>query len=303
MFSALVRSYYIVWPPLPVATKLNAFVIVIAIYTAGVTAFLKIPDWHIQEWSSFSAALNAILLGVLLQFRNKESYDRWWEGRKLWGQLVNDSRNLALKVRHLPGIAPDDRARIGSTIVGFAISLRNHLRGGAPLQAIPGFEKVDAEPTHVPMYFTGELMSTLQGWRKSGRITEVDLLVLDPHVRAWMDVCGACERIRSTPLPTSYRSLLRHGLVLYMLSTPWLVVEQLGWVAPGVMALVAYFLLGIEMTAADVEEPFGRDGDDLSLSKYCETIRNGVAQALSLPTLPDTRSLAYTGTPILPPKP
>ncbi|MFO0851106.1 MAG: bestrophin family ion channel [Gemmataceae bacterium] len=81
-----------------------------------------------------------------------------------------------------------------------------------------------------------------------------------------MDVCGACERIKTSPIPLSYRSLLRHGLLLYLLSTPWLIADQLGWATVPVMTLMTYFLLGIELTAEEVEEPFGRDGDDLALA-------------------------------------
>ena len=95
-----------------------------------------------------------------------------------------------------------------------------------------------------------------------------------------MDVCGACERIKTTPVPQSYRSLLRHGLVLYLLSTPWLVGDQLLWWTVPSEALPAYFLLGIELTSEDVEEPFGRDGDDLVLAAYRDNIRRSVDEVL-----------------------
>jgi putative membrane protein len=120
----------------------------------------------------------------------------------------------------------------------------------------------------------------LQAERAAERITEMDLLVLDPHARGLMDVCGACERIKATPIPLSYRSLLRHGLVLYLFTTPWLIAEQLMWWTVAVTALLAYFLLGVEATAEDIEEPFGRDGDDLDLSNYCDTIRRSADEAL-----------------------
>jgi putative membrane protein len=97
-----------------------------------------------------------------------------------------------------------------------------------------------------------------------------------------MDVCGACERIRSSPVPLSYRSLLRHGTVLYLVSAPWFMTAEYGYWAIAVVSLMAYFLLGTELTAEDVEEPFGRDADDLALSSYCDTVRKSCAEVLGL---------------------
>jgi putative membrane protein len=268
------------WPPLPVWRRLDLAVVAVAVYTALVVLVDAATGVQVPGWGGASAVLNALILGVLLSFRNREAYDRWWEARKLWGQLVNDSRNLCLKAAALPGLDPDRRAELGRLVAGFAVALKDHLRGGGAPQRVPGFEKETAAPGHVPMCLAGRLLELLHGWRAEGRLTDFDLVLLDPHARAPMDVCGACERIKSTPVPLSYRSLLRHGLVLYLLTTPWLVAYQLVWWSVPVVSLLAYFLLGIEVTAEDVEEPFGRDGDDLALAAYCETIRRSVAEAL-----------------------
>jgi putative membrane protein len=215
---------------------------------------------HTPQWSGFTTALNVLILGVLLAFRNSQAYDRWWEGRRLWGQLINDSRNLMLKVRAHPRLTRDDQQAVAERVAGFAVALKRHLREASP-------------PTYEPMRFASELYGQFLQWRERGQLADTDLLLFDPHLRALMDVSGACERIKNSPVPSSYRALLRHGLVLYLASTPWLITEQLGfWTVP-VMSLLGYFLLGIELTAEDVEDPFGTDGDDLTLTAYCETIR------------------------------
>ncbi len=280
MQNRLVSLAKAVWPPLPVWRRLDAAVFAVIVYTAGIATYFEFARPHLPNWSGLTTLSNTIVLGVLLQFRNRESYDRWWEARRLWGQLVNDSRNLCLKVATLPGLASDDRGELGHLVVGFAVALKNHLRGGKPLQAVPGFEADPIAAAHVPLEFATRTMALLRTWRIAGKVTEIDLLLLDPHARGQSDVLGACERIKSTPLPLSYRSLLRHGLVLYLLTSPWMIVDEIGWWGIPAIALMAYFMLGIELTAEDVEEPFGRDGDDLTLSTYCETIRKSVDAVL-----------------------
>lgn len=254
------------WPPLPVWRRLDLSVGAVAAYTALVVTIDLASGLHLPDWSGFSTLLNALVLGVLLNFRNREAYDRWWEARKLWGQLINDSRNLCVKVAALTRLSAEARADIRQLVPAFAVALKDRLRGAVG-------------PVHVPLNLHARLIGRLQAERSAGRLTELDLVVLDPHVRGLMDVCGACERIKGSPVPLSYRALLRHGLVLYLLTTPWLVTDHLGWWAIPVMSLFAYFLLGVELTAEDVEDPFGRDGDDLALGAFCETIRAGVDQA------------------------
>jgi len=268
------------WPPLPVWRRLDAGVAVVAAYTALVVLVSGSLGLRLPEWSGASALLNALVLGLLLGFRNQQAYDRWWEARRLWGQLVNDSRGLCAKAAALPGLSAAARAELGRLVVAFAVALKHRLRGEGGLGRVPTFEGAKEDPAHVPLFLFARLAALLQAERSAGRVTELESLLLDPHVRGLMDVCGGCERIKGTPLPLSYRALVRHGLVLYLLSAPWLVADHLGWWAVPVTALLGYFLLGIELTAEDVEEPFGRAADDLALSAFCDTIRRSTEQAL-----------------------
>ena len=271
-----------IWPPLPVWRRLDLAVGAVAGYTAIVVLVENLFGHRLPDWSGVSALLNILLLGVLLNFRNREAYERWWEARRLWGQLINDSRSLCTKAAARAGLSTQARADLGRLVPAFAWALKDRLRGtaGARLRRVPGFETDPADPAHVPLELYGRLVARLQAERDAGRLTDMDQLQFDPHVRGLMDVCGGCERIKGTPVPLSYRALLRHGLVLYLLSTPWLVVDVLGWWAVPSVSLLAYFLLGVELTAEDVEDPFGKDGDDLALTAFCDTIRAAAEQTL-----------------------
>ncbi|QEL13744.1 bestrophin family protein [Limnoglobus roseus] len=278
-----------IWPPLPVWRRLDAAVVLVIAYSLIVKFATSQTDVVLPKWIGDISVVNGILLGVLLGFRNLQAYDRWWEARKLWGQLINDTRNLCVKVKALTtGVPAAELQAFGRLVVGFAVSLRNHLRGGRPLYEVPGFATERANPPHVPLQFAAWIYERIRGWQAGGRLSEINALIIDPHAKALMDVSGACERIRSSPVPLSYRALLRHGTILYLMSAPWFMADQYGYMGVILVALLAYFLLGIEMTAEDVEEPFGKDGDDLDLTRFCETIRKATEQLLGDLDLGDT---------------
>lgn len=269
-----------IWPPPPIARRLW-FAVVGAIVYSVVVWGIHPTDGMLQPlWSSQFALWNTAILGLLISFRTKVAYDRWWEGRILWGGLVNHSRNLCLKTRELAKLDATERAALGRLVAAFAVALRRHLRGPLRLNELDDFKDDPATPTHVPAHIAGRLMALVANLRTAGRIDGHMHQMLDTNLNAFMDICGACERIRNTPLPTSYLSLLRHGLVLGFLFTPWALVQTLElWVAP-LLAVIVYFLFGIELTAEAVEQPFGYDGDDLMLEAYCETIRTSTTDIL-----------------------
>jgi putative membrane protein len=227
--------------------------------------------------------MNSLLLGLLLSFRNQASYTRWWEARGLWGQLTNDCRNFAAKCA---AFVPTDvlvRSRVAAILVTFPEALNRHLRNESfRLRDFPEFEHDEGASPHVPLDLANRLFAAIADWKRDGHVDQSELWVLDAHARGLLDVCGGCEKIRNTPLPPSYKVLLRWGLFLNVLAAPWLIVPEDGlWSLP-VVLLVCFFLFGVELIDAVVEEPFGRDRDDLDLDRYCRTIRESVEASLPL---------------------
>lgn len=267
-------------PPLPVAPKLMVAIAGVAVYGLIASLLFHKFDIPLTDIGQGITILNGIVLGVLLVFRNNAAYDRWWEGRKLWGQLINDTRNLCLSARVLARPDVDESAELGRSLAGFAHALRLHLRGEASLAEISGFADDPRRPIHVPAFMAHLVYERFAEWRSAGRIDGFALKELLENARGLMNICGACERIRNTPLAHSYRALLRHGTLIYAAVAPVYTVAAFGpWGLP-LLALVFYFLIGIEMAAEDIEDPFGYDGDDLSLDSYCRTIDSSVAELL-----------------------
>jgi putative membrane protein len=274
--------------------RLFPWFLAITLYCVVVAAIVKaMPRWHV-DWGTEAALANGVILGVLMGLRNRSAYDRWWEARRLWGQLINDSRNLAWKIRSYLPRQEIHMSRIPELLTGFADALRDHLRGGAKLQDIPGFEDETQQPAHVPSYLAGRIISRIAHWQRKNLIDARTMQVFDVHSRALLEICGGCERIRNTPMSISYRTLLRLGLALNILAAPWYIMLELGlWSIP-VLIVVCFFLVGVEAIDAAVEEPFGTALDDLPLSAYCNTVRDSIEEVLFADQLPEDAELAAT---------
>jgi len=266
--------------PLPMGRRLLPWIIEYTVYCVIVALIVDQYAVEAEHWGAETAALNGVVLGVLFVFRNNAAYDRWWEGRKLWGQLVNDSRNLAIRTRSFVQVSEPELAAFGRLISSFADALRMHLRDTVKLQDLSGYETSQEHPSHVPLYFSEQIQMRIADWHREKKIDGYQLIALDTVARGFMDVCGACERIRNTPLPLSYRAILRHGIGLYLVTTPWVIVQELEFWCIPVMVAFCYFILGVELIAEEVEDPFGEGPDDLDLARYSQTIRKGIHQSL-----------------------
>lgn len=238
---------------------------------------------EIEEFGDFSSSLHGIIglvLGLLLVFRTNSSYARWWEARKLWGKLVNISRNMAIKFRELTNFTKQELRGLADLLVAFPEALRDHLREDDDFSMFPELEQIDPPPRHIPAYIADLIYRRVIGWKRTGMIDGDELRIIDSETRELMEICGACERIRRTRLSPSYRTFVRHCITLYLLTLPWGLVEEFKfWTVP-MTVIMAYFMIGIEVIAHSVEEPFGLDEDDLDLDGLCITIRSTVNEIL-----------------------
>ena len=270
------------WPPPAIAPRLWPAVLAATAYTVGVWLLCREFQLERPVWAEQIGVLNALIIGVLVGFRTKAAYDRWWEGRILWGELTNQSRNLCLKADAYAKPDEAGRRELARLVAAFPWILMKHLRGPVALREVPGFENDTATPAHVPAYIAERIARLIASWRTSASLDGHCHQMLDLHTSAFMNVCGACERIRGTPLPGSFLSLLRHGLILSFAVAPWHLAILLGAWSIVVQGILVYFLFGVELTAEEVEQPFAFDPDDLPLETYCETIRRNAHEILKV---------------------
>jgi putative membrane protein len=269
-------------PRFPASRKLLGIAVLVCTYTAVVARVEEV--YHpgpLSKWDWGLSVINGLILGSLVTFRTNEAKRRFWEARILWGQLINECRNMMVKAHALESLAPEDRADWSRLLVGFGHALRQHLRGGRRLQDVPGFEEETAQPMHVPLYLAQLVQDELATWSRAGKLDDMERWMFDRHARELLNICGGCERIRNTPIPLTYRALVHRGITLIMLVMPILMAQDVGYWSVLIMGVTAYFVFGVEIAAVDIEEPFGDDPDDLPLDSYCETIDRAAEQTLS----------------------
>lgn len=207
-----------------------------------------------------------IILGLLLVFRTNTAYDRWWEGRRLWGQLVNVSRGLS---RHLVITPLERRARYATMLAEFPAVLANHLRR----------ERGVGGP-HLPNRVLSDLHTEIRTDAEAGRLGPDALLRLAPLLQQYDDVLGACERIRNTPIPFSYSSYVKQFVVLYALVMPFGLVKEFGYGTVIACMFTFFATMGLELLAGEIEEPFGTDRNDLPLEDIGGVIARDVRAIL-----------------------
>lgn len=275
-----------------VLRKLWWILLVIAVYSAFI-AYLELGYWKLSDKSVIKnlPILHSLLgfaISLVLVFRTNTAYDRWWEGRKLWGALMNNSRNLALKLSVvLREDQQEEREFFRKIIPGYAQALHQHLlkeRTRVMLfdeneQTKKIISAIDTEK-HVPNQVAGLIYEHVKKLYRNGSISGEVLLFLNGELQSFTDVCGACERIKNTPIPSSYGIFIKRFVLIYLLTLPWGYVFQLGyWVVP-VVVFITYVLASLELIAEEIEDPFGGDENDLPTHKMADNIRRSVEEIL-----------------------
>ncbi|MET0287266.1 MAG: bestrophin family ion channel [Polyangiales bacterium] len=248
--------------------------------------------------------LISLALGVFLGFRNNTSYDRYWEGRKLWGRLVNDARSVARLTLHLIAVDATPNAKLDEPgtralqrdliyrVIAYVHALRMHLRNEiselAELEPFLRAEEIAALPVqrNVPMAILNTLSSVVQKARRAGVLRHRDVHLLEAQINDLCDIQGGCERIKNTPIPWSYTVLMHSIVAAYCFALPFGLIATVQLATPLVVALIAYAFLGLDAVGDELEEPFGKDVNDLPLSQLSRMIEVNLRQALGEEELP-----------------
>ncbi|MCB9191330.1 MAG: hypothetical protein H6603_05095 [Flavobacteriales bacterium] len=251
---------------------------VLAVLT-GIFCYVEIELLNLEFTSTMAVhSLIGFVISLLLVFRTNTAYDRWWEGRKQWGALVNNTRNLSIKLSNIvPEEQPERRQLFRVLITNYVFAMKEHLREGVnpdELEEHPQFDKQDAlRRDHVPNAIAQQLYAQILLLKKDGLISEEQQIVLDNEFRALTDIIGACERIKKTPIPYSYSAFIKKFIFLYVMSLPFGVVRDFSYSTVFVVVFIFYILASLELIAEEIEDPFGTDANDLPTDTLSQTIQ------------------------------
>lgn len=253
---------------------------------------------HHLTFTPIPFTIIGLALSIFLGFRNSVAYDRYWEARRLWGELLIVSRVLARQVFSLFKTGPHDqealadlRRRMIHQTIAFAHALRHHLRGGDPREDLEPLldEAVLAAvlaSRNRPAAIVRELGANFQTSMQRGWIEAPLAANLDDTLNALDRILGGCERIKSTPIPFSYTLLLHRTAYLYCFLLPFGLIDSVGRLTPIVVGLVSYTFFGLDTLGDEIEEPFGLAPNDLALAAMSRGIEIDLREAAGEKDLP-----------------
>ena len=220
------------------------------------------------------------VISLLLAYRTNTAYDRWWEGRKLWGSLVNNSRNLAIKLSAILK-EESDRNYFKKIIPAYASILEKHLSDEETAQELfDGLNLKIEKHKHYPNQVAKMLFQKINDLYQSNKISGEQLIILNQEFQSFTDVCGACERIKNTPIPYSYSSFIKKFVFFYVMTLPFGDSFSLGYYTIPVVIFIFYVLASLELIAEEIEDPFGVDSNDLPTAKIASNIKKHVEELL-----------------------
>jgi ion channel-forming bestrophin family protein len=243
------------------------------------------------SWSLQSSIVPSLVLGLLLVFRTNTAYERFWEGRKAWGVLVNTVRNLARQIWiSIAEQTLEDRSQkieILRLLVAFAVSMKLHIRGQKLDQELEelvpaaNYRKLQGM-NHPPLEIAFWIGNYLQEQHDRQCLNTYQLAAMTKLLDVMVDMLGACERILKTPIPIAYSIHLRQLLIVYCLALPFELVGKLGGWTIVVVGLVSFTMFGVEEIGIEIENPFNCDANDLPLDDICQTMKRNIDDLITL---------------------
>ncbi len=222
--------------------------------------------------------LIGLALAIFMGFCNSASYDRFWEGRKLWGLLVIETRSLTRQIlSYIPNVSKEEKQKIIKLISAFCWALNYQLRdksgtGNLPQLLSPEqLEQINGKK-FIPSIILGFIADWLHEQHQKGNIDTIILTQIDDQLNQFSNISGGCERIYNTPLPFAYSVLLHRTVYLYCFWLPFGLVDTLGWMMPLIVLLISYTFIALDAIIQEIGEPFGEEENDLALNSICRTI-------------------------------
>lgn len=267
--------------------KLFPFIVLMSLYSFAI-AYYEIEYVKLNEksWLKEITTVHSLLgfvISMLLVFRTNSAYDRWWEARKQWGALTNVSRSIAMKLNsYLKQDDVENRKFFLKAIPLYAKTLFSFLRSDYSTFMLDEvkYHEMDLKSKHGPNQVANLIYKKLNDLHLEGKINGNQFIVINKEIEDFTNICGACERIKNTPIPYSYSSFIKKFIALYVLTLPIGLVFSMGYFVGIAVPFIFYVLASLELIAESIEEPFGTDADDLPIEQITKNIDKHVHEIL-----------------------
>lgn len=267
--------------------KLFPFIILMSLYSFAL-AYYEIEYVKLNEksWLKEITTVHSLLgfvISMLLVFRTNSAYDRWWEARKQWGALTNVSRSMAMKINsYLAENDEENRKFFLRAIPLYAKTLFSFLRSDYSTFMLDEvkYHEMDLKSKHGPNQVANLIYKKMNELYAEGKINDSQFIVINKEIEDFTNICGACERIKNTPIPYSYSSFIKKFIALYVLTLPIGLVFSMGYFVGIAVPFIFYVLASLELIAESIEEPFGTDADDLPIEQITKNIDKHVQEIL-----------------------
>ena len=231
--------------------------------------------------------LIGLALAIFLGFRNNASYDRFWEGRKLWGALLIDARSLTRQALTLTNLPPDSERITYFTrlLIAFTYALKHQLRRTNPAPDLerllpPDLAQAVQKTTFKPIRLLSEMGLWVQTLKTEGYLDTITQTAFDRNLDKLSEIVGGCERIASTPIPYTYSVLLHRTVYIYCFLLPFGLVDSIGWMTPIMTVFVGYTFIALDAIVTEIEEPFGEEPNDLALNTISQTVETSLLEMI-----------------------
>jgi len=274
------------------------------IFAFSIVVFLlhgKVYDIKVQLNPAIFTLIG-VSLAIFLGFCNSASYDRYWEGRKLWGKLVNDTRSLTRQILTIvetnEQVKLEKKQEFVKMISAFCWALNYQLRGKTEtdqLERLLSKDQVDylKQCQFKPVIIMNMMGEWLNEMKNQKAMDSMVLTVLDDQLNQLSDIVGGCERILNTPVPFVYHVLLHRTVYIYCFLLPYGLVDAVGWMMPVLVLFISYTFISLDAVVDEIGEPFGEEANDLALNSICRTIEFSIFEQARIPQQPLNKSTDY----------
>ena len=250
---------------------------------------------YLSDYVNIPISISAFLgtaIALLLSFKLSQSYDRWWEARKIWGEIVNDSRSFVIQLKSFTNNKDNDSVkRMAYRQIAWSYSLGQKLRGFNALDNIENFISKDEiekmkKNTNSPLSMLDKNADEINRLKETNIINQFQQIQLDKTIVRLVASMGKTERIKNTIFPKTYRMALHLFVYVFLTFLSFSLTDLHSLVEIPILVVIAIPFLLLEKVALSIQDPFENKPSDTAMTSIANTIEINIKELLDEENIP-----------------